>query len=116
MEHNAMRAGSALLIAILAAAGCGIGKSELPVVVTVRPSLLGEGHVLQFHNESGRRLVLEVEVKDAQGGTASHIVSVGPHAVEEFGWLELGKRINAGDEVRVQHRDFRALRIHVPES
>lgn len=111
---------SAAILAILAAsapiASCGLFKPEMPVKMTYRPSLVGEGLVLQLHNESSERLVLEVSFEGVGPGadeSAKKTVSVGPNAVKEVGWLE-GVLLQPGATIVARHERYKPRTFELP--
>ena len=102
------------LVAVLLA-GCDfILGPELPVQTTYRPSLVGEGVVVQLHNESDSRLVLRAEVRGANSSeTKEFTVSMAPNGYDEIGWLQ-GHAFRSGDRLTLRHDNFRSRSIEIP--
>lgn len=102
----------ALLVGI---AGCDVFfKPEMPVQTTLRASVVGEGAVVQLHNESDRRLVLQAEITADDGAEPKELtVSLGPNEAGELGWLE-GHAFQSGDVLTLRHDDFRAHSTEIP--
>jgi hypothetical protein len=102
-------------IVVLSLCSCGVLiKEELPVQFTYRPSLAGEGAVVQVHNESEKRLVLEAEiVVKATGEVKKLAVSLGPYEVTEIGWMQ-GHAFAAGDKITVRHEKYAESSLVVP--
>ncbi len=93
--------------------GCS-QKPELPVKLLVRQSLVGEGNVVQFHNEDNRRFVLTVCIENRAGTEkAERVLPIGPGEMKEMGWLE-GWKFAAGDKITVNHDKYRSLTIMIP--
>lgn len=97
--------------------GCGLLKPELPVKLTYRPSLVGEGVVLQLHNESPDRLVLELSFEGIGADSdesGRKTVSVGPNALVEIGWME-GVLLQPGATIVARHEKYKPSRLVLPE-
>lgn len=60
-----LRALTLLLSVSLLLTGCGsLAQPEVPVTVTRRESLFGQGIVAQFHNQLDRPLLVELELEN----------------------------------------------------
>lgn len=113
LKKRAQRGAALGVLILLVVAGCGAASREMPIVLTYRPSLVGEGQVVQFHSEAPTRLVLNVVVTDSEGYTEETIVSIGPNDVQELGWMELGRPIHMGDTIAIMHDKYRTLEVYL---
>lgn len=69
--------------------GCGGITPYVPVVVTMRDSLVGEGKVAIFSNQTPNRLTITVTVENKQKKQRQSVnIDLGPNENREFGWLE----------------------------
>jgi len=67
--------------------GCSGITPFVPVVVTMRNSLVGEGKVAIFSNQTPNRLTITVENKPKNQRQSVNI-DLDPNGNREFGWLE----------------------------
>ena len=69
-----------------------------PVSITFRQSYI-TGYVMQLHNRSDNRIVVQVYVEnDELNQHGSISVGIEPHGMEELGLLEMGWAFMPGDE------------------
>jgi hypothetical protein len=91
-----------------------IGKNPIPVNVSFRDSLVGQGRVLVLSNGCPRYLTVRLAVQNPTlGSNGVFAVDVAGGSVVEFGWRE-GWRFASGDQVRVEHADYRTAGYAVP--
>ena len=94
--------------------GCGISTPFVPVVITLRQSLWGEGMVAIFSNQTPNRLTISVTVRnDKLNQSKSVNINLDPNGNGEFGWLE-GWRFLSGETIIVSHPSYLPLIKTVP--
>jgi hypothetical protein len=97
---------------VLSIAGCG--NLQVPVVVTMRDSLVGAGKVAQFHNQTNVQLtvglVFENKQKNQRKETA---ISIPPSGTVEVGWLE-GWVLESGETVTISHPSYLSKTWNIP--
>ena len=101
-------------VVILLVTSCSqMSKPDLPVRILQRESLVKEGLVAQFHNESGRRLVVDVVLEDKgnQNRKAGALV-LEANGMAELGWAE-GWKFDKGDKITISHKDYRISTCHI---
>jgi hypothetical protein len=87
-----------------------VSRPPLPVVVTKRPSAVGEGMVLVFDNQTDHQITVGVVI-ERDGKTAGNVgVTVPPNGSKEFGWAE-GWAFRKGDKVSLSHSEYRDEQI-----
>ena len=101
------------LAALLLAAGCE-ARPPLPVVVTLRDSLVGEGKVAIFSNQTANRLTVTVTAESAAAGQRwERNLDLDPNGTAEVGWME-GWRFESGETVAHSHPTYRTRTYRVP--
>lgn len=102
------------MVLLVLAAGCILclpacdwfSKPDMPVEITYRQSLVGQGYVLQFHNTSTRLLRVAVRIRDSATGQVKELPLEMPGGkTAEIGWLE-GWKFVSGDQVTVRHEEY----------
>jgi uncharacterized coiled-coil protein SlyX len=89
-------------------------KPGLPVVVSFRPSYLGQGMVAEIQNTSPRFLTAVLVARNPTLSTVRRFnLELPPEATVAFGHLE-GWRFASGDELTLYHDSFAAARVVVP--
>ena len=69
--------------------GCGSITPFVPVVVTMRNSLVGEGKFAIFSNQTPNRLTITVTVENKPKNQSQSVnIDLDPNENREFGWLE----------------------------
>lgn len=108
-----------LLLALVATlVGCGGGaatssniwspppKPEVPVVISSRSAVLGNGEVAIFSNQTGNRLTITVKIEDKTGSNRkTGTLDLDPNGKAEIGWME-GWRFKSGDTIEISHPDY----------
>jgi hypothetical protein len=86
----------------------------LPVAVSFRASMVGEGLVAMFHNTSGRYLAIRV-VFDNRTLNAHNVrsLSMNPGEVVEVGWSE-GWTFRSSETITASHQDYQTVSWLVP--
>lgn len=85
-------------------------KPLLPIRLSYRKSMMGEGLVAVFRNTSAQHLsVLATFVNSQLGVTSSYRLELPPDRDVPFGYLE-GWRFNPGDEITVVNNEFEPLK------
>jgi hypothetical protein len=104
-----------MLAALVAAAAAGCGDREpVPVVVTLRDSLVGEGKVAVFSNQTPNRLTVTVALENAaKQDRRSGNLDLEPNGTAEIGWME-GWRFESGETAEVSHPSYRSHTYRVP--
>jgi hypothetical protein len=101
--------GAAIAGALFLASQSGrlqITKPPLAVVVSDRESVVGDGKVLVFHNQTGNQITVSMHV-ERDGKTAGRwAVPVPPNGSSEFGWAQ-GWPFKRGDKVTLSHAQYR---------
>lgn len=108
------------LLCIGAIAGCDAGggvpfvKPRVPVVVTTRDSLVGEGKVAIFSNQTQNRLTILVlfenkKLNERKEGN----IDLDPNGKNEIGWLE-GWVFVAGETITVSHPNYSSFSVTIP--
>jgi len=104
-----------LLWAILLLAGCNqLLKPPLPVEVAYRKSLVNEGYVAIFQNQSDKYLEIELEALDP----TTNIKKVGRFDLDayskmEVGWLQ-GWKFRSGDIIKIYNAGYRPYICKLP--
>lgn len=89
-------------------------KPALPLVVTFRSSLLGNGLVAVIENTSDRYLTVVLAVRNPTLSTVKRFtLELKPRSSTDFGHLE-GWTFASGDEVGLFNDEFSGLRLSVP--
>jgi len=103
-----------LAIAI-SGSGCDIiAKPAVPVVVTYRESLVGNGKVAIFSNQTSNRLTITVTYRNKQlNQTKTEALDLDPNGKMEIGWLE-GWRFLPGETITVSHPNYRSNTVTIP--
>jgi|688.fasta_scaffold151478_2 hypothetical protein len=81
-------------------------KTPVPVVITLRDSLFGEGMVAIFSNQTPNnlRITVTLENKEKQQ-TKSGYLDIEPNGKREIGWVEGWKFLN-GETITVSHPEY----------
>jgi len=103
------------VMCLLLLSGCrDTEKPNMPVRVIVRESIVGEGLVAQFHNETSHRLVVDVILEDKnQNNKRSGALALEPNAVTEIGWIE-GWKFTSGDTIKISHSNYKTIKYQIP--
>lgn len=89
-------------------------KPPLPVAVSFRSSMLGQGLVVVIDNPTERYLTVMLAVRNPTLAVAKRFtLELAPRSKTDFGHLE-GWQFASGDEVALYHDEFGALRLLVP--
>ena len=117
------KGGSALLrvralgLVVVVAAGCGEGgliSPPVPVVVSLRDSLVGEGKVAIFSNQSANRLTIEVLMENKRKNERlQRNLDLGPNGTAEIGWME-GWTFESGETITISHPNYRSKTERIP--
>lgn len=84
----------------------GVGKPPVPVVISMRDSLVGEGRVAIFSNQTPNRLTVSVTVENKQLNQRKSVnIDLEPNGNFEFGWLE-GWKFLPGETITVSHPNY----------
>lgn len=109
-----------LIISIITVLGNSIKESSLqkepepkplvPVNLTMRASLVGEGMVAVFNNQTSEniRVFVTLENKEMKQ-TKNGYLDFGPNAKQEIGWIE-GWKFMPGEYITISHPDYSSLR------
>ena len=82
---------------------------QVPVMVSVRSSMLGVGNVIQVANKSNtplRNVVLRVHNPGKNSGLAHNFGEIAPQTVVELGTLDWGWVFEPGEKVTISADDF----------
>ena len=85
-------------------------------MVTLRDSLVGEGRVAVFSNQTPNRLTIRVVLNNAAVNDRKEgNLDLDPNGTAEIGWLE-GWTFVSGETITItiSHRDYRSQTYHVP--
>jgi len=106
---------ASLITCLLLLNGCRHAeKPNMPVKVIVRQSIVGEGLVAQFHNETSHRLVVDIILQDKnQDNKRSGALVLQPNAVTEIGWVEAWKFVS-GDTIKISHSNYKTITYEIP--
>jgi hypothetical protein len=92
----------------------GSKARQLPVQVTYRKALLGNGYVLALHNRTRESLALNVTLTNPTfNRTKTYSVVVDAGAIQEIGYLQ-GWTFTAGDQIEVDNAKYDALKVMIP--
>lgn len=92
----------------------GSAQPDLPVKIVVRDSVVGEGYVVQFHNEANQRFVLTVCIENKAGkDRTERTLPIGPSEMQELGWVQ-GWKFASGDRITVKHDKYKSSTATVP--
>lgn len=108
-------AGLALASSLAALSGCSdLGKPALPVDLSARPSQVGIGTVVQFHNRSGTPLTVQVAFENRKRQQRKEgTLDLPAGGTVEIGWLE-GWTFESGETVQLSHPKFASRSWTVP--
>ena len=104
-----------IVLAVLPVAmlGCGL-REPVPVVVTLRDSLVGEGRVAVFSNQTPNRLTVSLVLENrAKHDRKTGNLDLEPNGTAEIGWLE-GWTFESGETIEISHPNYRSKALHVP--
>ena len=87
-------------------------KPRLPVTITKRQSLLGQGLVAVLTSESEKTLVIDVSVGRNNGASKDGRLVVEAGKSKEIGWAE-GWQFESGDWIYLSHRDYQSVRFTI---
>ncbi len=82
---------------------------QVPVGVTVRPSAVGVGKVLQVTNTSDKilsNIVISAKSSREDQSVSYRIASLRPEQVQELGWMEWEWQPKPGDIIRITADGF----------
>lgn len=80
----------------------------VPVTVTIRKALMGEGYVCNFMNDGERHLKFTVlHKRESLKQQDSFSMRLDPGQSQEVGWAE-NRVFYPGDVIEIQHPDFRS--------
>lgn len=89
-------------------------KPNMPIQVTYRASLLGEGYVGVFTNQSSRLLAVMVTAQNPSFGRQQNFrLDVPPNQSREIGHLE-GWTFVSGDLITVTHAEYASITTKIP--
>lgn len=89
-------------------------RPDLPVRVTVRPSVGGRSLVAQYRNDSAKYLVVVVALKNPTTGEARSLtLEIPPNGTTEHGWAE-GWAYKSGETIAIAHADYETAELVVP--
>ena len=105
---------AAFLVGVLVLIGCSDSRPELPVKVTYRSSVVGEGYVAAFHNQSDKYLQVVVEFRNSTlNQSTSGQIDLPPNGTKEISWIE-GWKFSSGETIHVRHDDYRPASYKIP--
>ena len=103
-----------VLMALLCLVGSLTASPRVPVIVTIRDSMVGQGKVAIFSNQSSSRLTVSVECENQRvGDKRSFNIDLEPNGTFEVGWLE-GWTFVSGETITISHPDYRSSTYFVP--
>ena len=104
------------LVAVVAG-GCGEGgliSPPVPVVISLRDSVVGEGKVAIFSNQSANRLTIEVLLENKRKNERLQgSLDLDPNGTAEIGWME-GWKFESGETITVSHPNYRSKTTRIP--
>jgi hypothetical protein len=111
-HHLAVGISTVLLVLL---AGCDeIIKPDLPVVVTQRPSLAGQGLVAQFNNQTNSQLTVSLVFENKRSNQRKEgSINIPPNGTVEIGWLE-GWMFEPGETVTLSHPNYKTKKWSIP--
>jgi hypothetical protein len=88
-------------------------KPDMPIRVSIREALMGSGLVAQFANNSNRYIaVVATFTNPTTNQYVTTRIDISPNKTKEIGHLE-GWAFSSGDEILLEHNDYRSSRITV---
>ncbi len=88
-------------------------KPDMPVSVSIREALMGNGLVAQFTNNSNRYIaVVATFTNPTTNQSVTARIDISPNDTKEIGHLE-GWAFSSGDQILLEHNDYRSSRITV---
>ena len=91
-----------------------ITKDPIPVQVTLRGALLGDGQVARFISESPNKIVLAATFRRrASAEVSRRPIEIEANGEVEIGWAE-GWAFMSGDEITLEHESFATKQLRVP--
>ncbi|HEX6985480.1 MAG TPA: hypothetical protein VF170_08890 [Planctomycetaceae bacterium] len=95
-------------------AGCDVARPPVPVAVTLRDSLVGEGQVAVFSNQTPNRLTVRVVLENAAANDRKEgNLDLDPNGTAEIGWME-GWKFVSGETITISHPGYRSQTFRVP--
>ena len=89
-------------------------KKPLPVQVTYRKSVVGNGLVAKFVNETGSQLVINVVIRSHLGRQSEPKgIQLPANGEVEVGWME-GWEFHSGDEITMSHDGYADKILRMP--
>lgn len=102
------------IAALLVVGGCVEPKPDLPVTVTYRESMVGQGYVAQFRNQSDRYLTVVVEFENKTLNDRKRgYIELAAGGTQEIGWME-GWKFTSGETIELSHDDYRPRSYRIP--
>lgn len=81
-------------------------KTPVPVVITLRDSIVGEGMVAIFSNQTPNKLRITVTLENKEKQqTKSGYLDIEPNEKREIGWVE-GWKFIKGETITVSHPEY----------
>lgn len=89
-------------------------KPPVPVVISHRDSLVGNGKVAIFSNQTANRLTLTVTFKNSKlNQEKTGTIDLEPNGKTEIGWLE-GWKFVSGETITVSHPSYSPVTKVIP--
>lgn len=89
-------------------------KPDIPVAVSYRPSSVGKGYVVTFHNTSDKFLGLRAIFRnETLNQSLEKNFTLNPYGMQEYGWME-GWQFLSGETVTLIENDYRTFRGTIP--
>ena len=88
-------------------------KPDIPISVSIREALMGSGLVAQLTNNSDRYIaVVATFTNPTTNQSVTTRIDISPNDTKEIGHLE-GWAFASGDQILLEHNDYRPSRITV---
>ncbi|MFH1067766.1 MAG: hypothetical protein V1746_07675 [bacterium] len=86
----------------------------MPVQITLRESVMGQGYVVQFNNTSNKYLKIRVFYKDRTlRKSKKSLLELPPLGMTEKGWLQ-GWKFASGETITLLHEDYQTMFYKIP--
>lgn len=109
-------AGVVVAVVGLMITGCseGVSKPKMPVTVTYRESVVGEGYVVRFQNQTAKYLQVRVRFKNRTlNQEKDGYIDLSPNGSTEIGWME-GWKFVSGETITLSHEDYASASYRIP--
>jgi hypothetical protein len=107
---------AAILVAFTLSIAFADDLPDMPLKVTYRKAVMGEGYVIQFHNISEDLLPIRVTFENPPTKTSKEFrLNIPAFKTKEFGHLE-GWTALLGDKITVENANYKTQHLELKQS